>query len=39
MNAAQADFIANERDYLQLLEQIQRIRRGRHYYNPLKSAV
>ena len=35
VNAAQADFISNERDYLQLLEQVQRIRRGRHYYNPL----
>jgi deoxyguanosine kinase len=39
VNAAQADFVSNERDYLQLLEQVQRIRRGRHYYNPLKSAV
>ena len=39
MNAAQADFVGNERDYAQLLEQILRIRRGRHYYNPLKSAV
>jgi deoxyadenosine/deoxycytidine kinase len=35
VNAAQADFVSNERDYLQLLEQVQRIRRGRHYYNPL----
>jgi deoxyadenosine/deoxycytidine kinase len=39
VNAAQADFVNNERDYQQLLEQILRLRRGRHYYNPLKSAV
>src|SRR3954470_7964604 len=35
VNAAQADFVNNEADYAQLLEQICRIRRGRHYYNPL----
>ena len=35
VNAAQADFIGNEFDYTQLLEQVCRIRRGRHYYNPL----
>jgi deoxyadenosine/deoxycytidine kinase len=39
VNAAQADFISNEGDYAQLLEQVCRIRRGRHFYNPLKSAV
>lgn len=39
VNAAQADFVANDRDYSQLLEQVRKIRRGRHYYNPLKSAV
>lgn len=39
VNAAQADFISNDRDYSQLLEQVRKIRRGRHYYNPLKSAV
>lgn len=39
VNAAQADFVANDGDYTQLLEQVQRIRRGRHYYNPLKNAV
>jgi deoxyadenosine/deoxycytidine kinase len=37
VNAAQADFVGNERDYEQLFEQLRRIRRGRHYYNPLKS--
>jgi len=39
VNAAQADFVSNEQDYAQLLEQVTRIRRGRHFYNPLKSAV
>ncbi len=39
VNAAQADFVSNEQDYAQLLEQVCRIRRGRHFYNPLKSAV
>ncbi len=34
VNAAQADFVSNEGDYTQLLEQIRRIRRGRQYYNP-----
>jgi len=39
VNAAQADFVSNEQDYAQLLEQVIRVRRGRHFYNPLKSAV
>lgn len=39
VNAAQADFVSNEQDYAQLLEQVCRIRRGRHFYNPLKSAL
>jgi len=39
VNAAQADYVSNEGDYNQLLEQVRRIRRGRQYYNPLKSAV
>lgn len=38
VNAAQADFVGNERDYEQLFAQICRIRRGRHYYNPLKNS-
>jgi deoxyadenosine/deoxycytidine kinase len=38
VNAAQADFVGSERDYEQLFAQIVRIRRGRHYYNPLKSS-
>ena len=39
VNAAQADFVSNEGDYTELLEQVRRLRRGRQYYNPLKSAV
>jgi deoxyguanosine kinase len=39
VNAAQADFVGNDRDYDQLFAQIKRTRRGRHYYNPLKSGV
>jgi deoxyadenosine/deoxycytidine kinase len=39
VNAAQADFVSNDLDYAQLLEQVCRIRRGRHYYNPLKSGM
>lgn len=39
VNAAQADFVGNERDYDQLFAQIRRVRRGRHYYNPLKSTA
>ena len=36
VNAAQADFVGNDRDYEQLFEQMSRVRHGRHYYNPLK---
>lgn len=39
VNAAHADFVSNERDYQQLLGQVQRIRRGRCYYNPLVEPV
>ena len=37
VNAAEADFVNNEEDYSQLFEQINRVRRGRHYFNPLKT--
>jgi deoxyadenosine/deoxycytidine kinase len=37
VNAANVDFVGNDRDYEQLLEQIRRIRRGRHFFNPLKA--
>lgn len=39
VNASEADFVGNDRDYEQLFAQICRIRRGRHYYNPLKSGT
>lgn len=39
VNAAQADFAGNALDYDQLLEQVLKIRHGRHYYNPLKSTA
>ena len=37
VNAAQVDFVNNERDYEQLMEQVLRTKRGRHYFNPLKT--
>ncbi len=37
VNAANVDFVGNDQDYEQLLEQIRRIRRGRHFFNPLKA--
>lgn len=39
VNAAEADFVGNDRDYEQLFTQVCRIRRGRHYYNPLKTGT
>jgi deoxyguanosine kinase len=38
VNAAEADFVNNDQDYDQLFEQIMRVRHGRHYFNPLKTA-
>lgn len=37
VNAAQVDFVSNEADYQQLLSQVLRTKRGRHYFNPLKA--
>lgn len=37
VNAAQVDFVNNDRDYEQLMEQVLRTKRGRHYFNPLKT--
>jgi deoxyadenosine/deoxycytidine kinase len=37
VNAAQADFVSNDADYTQLVEQVLRTKRGRHYFNPLKT--
>ncbi len=34
VNAGQVDFVGKDADYVQLFEQIGRIRRGRHYFNP-----
>jgi deoxyadenosine/deoxycytidine kinase len=39
VNAAQVDFVNNDQDYAQLFAQLGRVRRGRHYFNPLKSAL
>ena len=39
VNAAQVDFVSNDVDYEQLFAQISRIRRGRHYFNPLKTTL
>jgi deoxyadenosine/deoxycytidine kinase len=37
VNAAEIDLVGNESDYKGLLAVVQRHRKGRHYYNPLKS--
>ena len=34
VNAAEIDFVTNESDYQLLLEQIGKVRSGRHYFNP-----
>jgi deoxyadenosine/deoxycytidine kinase len=39
VNAAEIDPIGNEKDYRGLLGEIARARRGRHYFNPLKSLL
>ncbi len=39
VNASEIDFIGNERDYQDLLNQIAAIRGGRQYFNPLPFAV
>lgn len=37
VNAAQVDFVSNDAGYEQLVEQVLRTKRGRHYFNPLKT--
>lgn len=37
VNAAQVDFVGNDADYAQLVEHVLRTKRGRHYFNPLKT--
>jgi deoxyguanosine kinase len=39
VNAAEIDPVGSEKDYSGLLAEIVRIRRGRHYFNPLKSLL
>jgi deoxyguanosine kinase len=39
VNAAHVDFVGSDQDYMQLLDQIRRIRRGRQYFNPLKAGA
>ena len=39
VNATDIDPVGSERDYDVLLAEIVRVRRGRHYFNPLKSLV
>jgi deoxyadenosine/deoxycytidine kinase len=39
VNAADIDPVGNERDYGGLLAEIVRARKGRHYFNPMKSLV
>lgn len=35
VNSAQVNFVDNERDFLQLVQQISKTHNGRHYYNPI----
>jgi deoxyadenosine/deoxycytidine kinase len=35
VNAAQVDFIGSDGDFAQLFAQVERIRHGRHYFNPM----
>jgi deoxyadenosine/deoxycytidine kinase len=37
VNAADVDFVGSDDDYSQLLAQVLRTKRGRHYFNPLKT--
>jgi deoxyguanosine kinase len=39
VNAAEIDLVASESDYAGLLAEIARPRRGRHYFNPMKSLI
>ena len=39
VNAAEIDPIGNDKDYRGLMAEIVRARRGRHYFNPLKSLL
>ena len=37
VNAAEIDLVSSDADYKGLLAEVQRHRKGRHYFNPLKS--
>ena len=39
VNAAEIDLVGSEADYKSLLAEVQRHRKGRHYFNPLKSLL
>jgi deoxyadenosine/deoxycytidine kinase len=39
VNAAQIDLVGSDADYRGLLAEVQRHRKGRHYFNPLKSLL
>jgi deoxyadenosine/deoxycytidine kinase len=39
VNAAEIDPVGSERDYESLLAEIVRVRRGRHFFNPMKSLL
>lgn len=39
VNAAEIDPVGNDRDYAVLLAEIVRARKGRHYFNPMKSLI
>ena len=39
VNASEIDPVASEGDYEGLMTEILRVRRGRHYFNPLKSLI
>jgi hypothetical protein len=39
VNAAEIDPVGSEQDYGVLLAEIVRARKGRHYFNPMKSLI
>ena len=39
VNAAEIDLVASDADYASLLKEVVRSRRGRHYFNPMKSLL
>jgi hypothetical protein len=39
VNASEIDHVGSEPDYRNLLAEIVRVRKGRHYFNPMKSLL